>query len=329
MYEPRTIWLACAGIAALYFGYLAVQQTGIIGTSEPTAYLDKLYVDPTTDTTNRIERINRTQCLSMPNRIWPTAGAYVECIAYLAPAKQSAGPTAIVYFHGDVPRDELKPKVMADMRAHFQNLVDDITQHTKIPVFVVGRPGVLGSSGSHINGGQRDESEITNAAVDEIKQRHAVQGFVLAGQSGGARLAAQLLITGRRDIECAVMASGAYGLPRLVNGSNVRTDVWGKPGNRYLVPLHNLSDITRDTQRRLYVVGDPRDSRSPFSNQREWAEELARAGHHAVLLRANAEGKEHHGLSSMALLVASLCAAGKSDQTISEIVAKASADKKP
>jgi hypothetical protein len=146
----------------------------------------------------------------------------------------------------------------------------------------------------------------------------------VAGQSGGARIVAQLLVLGRRDILCAAMASGAYGVPLTRNGGHVRTNIFGDPGRKFLIPLHHADGIAISAERRAFVIGDPRDVRTPFSGQREWAEKLQALGHHAVLLEGAAQDREHHGLGSAALQIAGMCAAAKTDQ---EIAAQVAADR--
>ena len=85
--------------------------------------------------------------------------------------------------------------------------------------------------------------------------------------------------------------------------------------------MHHAESIAFAAARRAFVIGDPRDVRTPFPGQREWAEKMQALGHHAVLLEGAARDPEHHGLSTTALNVAALCAAGKTDQEIAAQVA--------
>jgi hypothetical protein len=112
------------------------------------------------------------------------------------------------------------------------------------------------------------------------------------------------------------MGSGAYGVPLARRGGHITTNIFGEPGRRYLVPLHHADGIASSSDRRAFVIGDPRDERTPFPGQREWAERMQALGHHAVLLEGSAQDPEHHGLSVTALTVAAMCASGKSDQEI-------------
>ncbi len=311
MFDPRFIWMGIAVCVAAYLGYNTLLATGIHNPSEPTAY-----ITVKKGVTTQLVKINRRQCLAKPNRLWARADDYTECIAYLTPRNQPKGSTAVVFFSGDVGAHNLTAKRSANLTQSYQLRAEALARAYTVPVYIVARPGLMGSSGSHILGGQRDESEIIASAVSLLKQRHGLTRLVLGGQSGGARLVAQLLVSGRRDIGCAVMASGAYGVPRVRGGGRRRTDIWGNPGHRYLVPLRAVSGVVQDRRRRLFVVGDPRDKRAPFSEQRQWAEALQRAGHRTRLLEAAGGGKEFHFLTDLGMRLAGLCAAGRSTQSI-------------
>ncbi|MFM1814025.1 MAG: hypothetical protein RLZ98_720 [Pseudomonadota bacterium] len=315
MLDPRIIWIGASALLAAYFGYHSLVSTGTSGPTEHTSYITEK-----DGTQHRLLRIDRGRCLAEPNRLWATAGDYVECIQYVTPPAQPAGTTAVVFFSGDVAAEEVTRQRMEAMQTAYRRRAELVAKGYGVPVYVVGRPGLMGSSGSHILGGQRDESQIIGAALDQLKRRHGLQRLVLGGQSGGARLVAQLLTTRRSDVDCAVMASGAYGIPLVKGGGTRRTNIWGDPGQRYLVPIQNIGSILHDGRRRNFVIGDPRDTRTPFEGQREWALALQQAGHKTILLEAVAGGKEHHFLSEVGIRVAGLCAAGKSDGAISDFV---------
>ena len=87
-----------------------------------------------------------------------------------------------------------------------------IFRRTGLPTLIIARPGTYGSSGNHYRRRQVEEFRALNAAVDAIKARYAIQRFILSGHSGGATAASALLTFGRRDIDCAVLTSGAWGL---------------------------------------------------------------------------------------------------------------------
>jgi hypothetical protein len=316
--DPKRMWYVIAALAAVALGVSFTRNATRQAPGEPVAVVVAAREGAETTT----ETVTRSQCLARSDRLWVALedGA-VQCLAYIASDSAAGGTTAVLYFEGDAPDEDLAPSRMDQMVAAYQRRVTAIQSHFGLPVIVVARTGLMGSSGAHLIGGMRDEGETMSAAVDELKQRYGFRRLALAGQSGGARIVAQLLVLGRRDILCAAMGSGAYGVPLTTGGGRIRTDIFGNPGRKFLVPLQHAEDIASAPERRAFVIGDPRDTRTPFPGQREWAEKLQALGHHAVLLEGAAPDPEHHGLGDVALQVAAMCATGKSDQEIAAQVA--------
>ena len=316
MLDPKRMWYLIAAVAVAAIGLSWMRQGSRQAPAEPVAIV------ATRDGANTVtETLTRSQCLALPSRVWVALEEGAECIAFIASGGGSSASTAVLFFEGDVPDEDMAPARMSKIVAAYQRHVTEAQIRFGLPFIVVARPGVMGSSGFHLIGGLRDEGEAMNAAVDQLKQRFGYQRLALAGQSGGARIVAQLLVLGRRDIACAAMASGAYGVPLAKGGGHISTNILGEPGRRYLVPLHRADRIASAPDRRAFVIGDPRDQRTPFPGQREWAEKMQALGHHAVLLEGTARGPEHHGLSATALQVAAMCASGRSDQEIAAQVA--------
>lgn len=314
MFEPRTIWLMLGAIVAAYAVYATVQPARD-AEGEPYAYLRT-----TTSSGTKTAKLDRDECISATQRIWAVAGGQVVCIAYLMPPEQPPGSTALVFFHGDIPKSRQTADKMDRTRLSYVRRATNIAEQYSIPVYVVARPGVLGSSGLHVIGGVHREHAFIAAAIDELKRRHGIDRIVLGGQSGGARLSAQLVASGRTDIDCAVMASGNYGIPRKKGGGRMSTNIWGTPSRSYFIPLRNVQSVADDTSRRLFVVGDTRDQRTPFDGQREWANALQQAGHNVVLLTAPGGGKENHYLTKEAMQIAAMCATGQDDAHIRRYV---------
>ncbi|RTL65602.1 MAG: hypothetical protein EKK41_20025 [Hyphomicrobiales bacterium] len=312
MLDTKHMWLALAVLAAIVFAidWSRRQPSGPAG--EPVAYITVVE-----DGRPATRGIGRKDCLALPDRVWAATDQGVECIAYLTPESGVSGGAAIIYFEGDVA--DQTPETAAQMVAGYRRIAGQAQERFGLPLIVIGRPGLMGSSGFHLLGGRRDEGEILNEAVDAVKRRFGLNRLILAGQSGGARVIAQLLVLGRTDIACAGMGSGAYGIPQTVSGKT-RTNVFGDPGERYLVPLRMVDRVVPSPERRLFVIGDPLDKRAAFQEQSEWANALIARGHHAKLLDATGSGPEHHGLSTVALYVAGMCASGKSDAEIAAFV---------
>jgi predicted esterase len=178
----------------------------------------------------------------------------------------------------------------------------------------------MGSSGFHLLGGRRDEGLVIDAAVDSLKERLGIRRLALAGQSGGARIIAQLMVIGRRDIACAAMGAGAYDVPRLRGGGTSTTNIFGDPGRRFLVPIRQAGEIPVVPGRRLFVIGDPRDQVAPFSEQKDWADRLTSLGHSVQLIEAKAKDPQFHGMTEKSLIAAGMCMAERNDADIRQAV---------
>lgn len=319
MLDANRIWYVIAAVAVLALGLKLIRQPAPDTPAEPVALMTVKDGSGV-----RTEAITRGQCLTQPRRVWAAVEDGAECIAYVVPEGGMNGETAVVFFEGDASEEDAADEHSRRMLAAYQHRITRAQSQFGLPFIVIGRPGLMGSSGFHLIGGRRDEGEIMSAAIDALKQRYGLRRFALAGQSGGARIVAQLLVLGRRDIVCAAMGSGAYGVPLTKGGGTVRTNIFGEPGRKYLVPMHHADGIFHTADRRAFVIGDPRDQRTPFTGQREWAEKMRSLGHHALLLEAAAQDSEHHGLGATSLHVAGMCASQKGDEQITAFVAAAS-----
>jgi pimeloyl-ACP methyl ester carboxylesterase len=309
----RSVWLG-VGIAALALvGWQAMAPQPAPPT-EAAATLNVIEGDK-----SRIERVTRRDCLQKPDRVWAVVEGGVECLAYVTagfPASGSSTGVAVVYLGGDIPGDRLARANDSGAPIRNRNRAEAIAKRYGVPVVIVGRPGIMGSTGFHMAGGMRDEAQVLGAGLEALKDKLSIRHLALAGQSGGARVIAQLLAMGRRDIACAAMGSGAYGIPRLKGGGTSRTNIFGDPGQRFLVPLREVASIANDPARRSFVIADKQDRISPFDEQKSWSDRLAESGHHVQFIEANATDPEHHGLSTQSIAAASLCARGDSDAEI-------------
>jgi poly(3-hydroxybutyrate) depolymerase len=124
---------------------------------------------------------------------------------------------------------------------------------------------VYGSSGDHNQRRRLRELLVINTAVDAIKSKHGVKAFVLSGQSGGGHIVGSLLSL-RQDIICAVITSGAVAVQQrsLIRGW-AGVDATGY--SDYFDPIDHVAKISRDPGRRIFIIGDPRDTNVPFETQ--------------------------------------------------------------
>ena len=89
---------------------------------------------------------------------------------------------------------------------------------------------------------------------------------------------------------------------------------------RFYSPIEHIAEIPKDGNRRLFVIGDPRDKNTFFAQQRDYAYRVKAAGHHSILLMAPGAGDNKHGVGPIADEVAGLCLQGKSDDEIEKAV---------
>lgn len=311
--NPNTIWAVIGLVAALLlvaksWGYNAPAK-------EPVAMLRVVTPDGVRST-----HVSENECRAAKDRIWVQAAGSVECIAYVAAKSEPPSDTALVFLNGDVPDAELAKEASDDVRQANAKQASNSAQKFGMTVIIVGRPGLMGSTGFHQLGGFAGDADIITHAIDALKTKIGVRRVALAGQSGGSRLIAQILILGRSDVMCAAMGSGAYGVPRLKSGGTISTNIWGQAGRHYMVPLQEIDRMTVEKTRRLFVIGDPADRIAPFAEQRDWFNSLVARNHQALLIETSGGGTDHHGAARAALMAAANCALAKSDSEIAALI---------
>jgi hypothetical protein len=306
-----------ASIAVLSFGTADAQPATWHGLSaeELTQAFppDKIYAGV---------RIKREDCERLKLAVWVEHRYGSECIRYFPSGKIEGASRAVFFFHGDVldGRNPLPGASVNNSVGGKLKEVQGLGGANGVPFIAIARPGVFGSSGAHADRRRPKEFHSLNAAVDAIKARYRIGEIILSGQSGGATAVGALLTMGRTDVACAVASSGGY-------------DVLGRAMHRGVrrigcdTTLHcdsyNVTDFTsgvvQNPARRIFIIGDPLDSNTPFSFQKAFADKLRAAGHDVVVVEATGEGPEHHRLAHMATRAAGWCNAGLPTE---EIVAK-------
>lgn len=184
------------------------------------------------------------------------------------------------------------------------------------PMIFLARPGTYGSEGRHHTlRGRPIEGDLVAAALDALKARYHVGAFVLAGHSGGGTLVAEML-TRRRDIRCAVVSSGAGAFRAYLEAHHLVAA--GAPIDR-LDPITAVGRIPPDPQRRIFVLGDPRETNVFFAGQKLWWQAVADHGHVATLVPLEkATDARHHDLVDFAETAMGLCAGGAPTAAIVE-----------
>lgn len=275
-------------------------------------------------------------CEYYADRVWVAVEGVGDCIAFYPTPGAHGAVKAVVFFEGDIPSSYHRDADKLDAHlARLRSVLEIHARSFRVPFIFVARPGTFGSTGDHRRRREAREYHVLNAALDRIRERLAIGSYVVTGQSGGATAAAAMLVLGRTDIACATPGSGGYDVKglfsaRWADGAGDRSDPGAELIERMVIPLFSVADhvgrIAADPKRRIFVVGDPADKVTPFVYQQQFAERVRAAGHHAVIMRAEGRGSDHHGLAGVALRLAGLCAAGRPD---AEIVAAAGGGARP
>ncbi len=259
----------------------------------------------------------RAACLNSPSFAWVEHAHGQECIRYFAGADIQGTPVVIVQFYGD--RDRVMRQPIEDIRNNTQQTQEGYAaSQTRradgLPVVVMARPGTYGSSGDHRQRRQIKEFYSINAALDVLQERYAIEKLVLLGHSGGATAAAAVLTLGRPNVRCAVLSSGAYSLLTRAEMLRETAGRAPRPGrdttgleNPY-DPLEYVAGIVSDTARHIIILGNARDTVTPFELQQEFAAALKAAGHRVAVEEHPAAEPSYHRLTgNIGIQTAALC----------------------
>jgi pimeloyl-ACP methyl ester carboxylesterase len=262
----------------------------------------------------------RTQCDATAQTLWLNVDGRDFCVRYYLSTAGGEGVRPAVILQGDqLGKFNLKTWTWIDTSDakdvdtnDIVKLTDLFSKLTRTTAIYLARLGLDGTSGTHLARGSQLELDLANAALDALKQRYGFEGFHLAGQSGGSRLAAAL-VWQRHDIGCAVLGSGRY-------------DAFAATGSKD--PAHNLFDTTQHiaqiAQNRaahLYVVSDKADKRVPVAHQSGFVDKLRRAGRQVPQFFVEATDDLRHGVLLYTELVAAGCILDRPEDEIGRALA--------
>jgi hypothetical protein len=215
--------------------------------------------------------ISRNDCAERERQetgIWVETPALGVCMRYYAAGlatKEYGNAVVTAWLNGDVlgPRGENSDKRQKGFGPSEMIAIQrKLSTRFGVPFVFVARPGTYGSAGKHHNmRGRRIEAVLVDATLDALKKRYGVQTWALGGHSGGGTLVAEML-SRRADLKCAVISSGA---PAYRAYLETRGHIQlGAPLNRF-DPYTSLGRIPTDPERRVFVIGDPRERNVPFA----------------------------------------------------------------
>jgi pimeloyl-ACP methyl ester carboxylesterase len=180
------------------------------------------------------------------------------------------------------------------------------------PYIAIGRLGAFGSSGDHRKRRSLLEIRVVIAALDELKVRHGLRRFHLAGQSSGAHTVAGLAQI-RGDVGCAVMAAGVISLKTRARDQGRKIEA----GIKALYdPLDHVAAMQPHPGRRMIVMSDPDDQIVSFRSQREFADRVRAKGLPILHVSADAGTESFHGLHNESQNMAIDCAKDMDDNAL-------------
>jgi len=264
--------------------------------------------------------ITHAQCDATAQTLWLNVHGRDFCVRYYLSTAGGEGLRPVVVLQGDqlgkfsartwtwMDTSEAKDVDTADI----VKIADGFSKLTKTTAIYLARIGVDGTSGTHMSRGSQLELDLTGAALDAIKQRHGFEGFHLAGQSGGSKLAAALVGV-RRDIACAVLGSGRFDAPEAPKSKD--------PAHTFFDTTDHIAQVAQNPSVRLYLVTDKSDKRVPVAQQTGFVDKLRRAGRQVPQFFVEATDDLRHGVLAYTELVTAGCGLGRREKAIARPLA--------
>lgn len=259
--------------------------------------------------------ITRKACAALEAQhtaAWVEVDGRGECLRYYAAGLHPGpNPIAAAWMHGDIMGT--KPTSVGHQEGlGVAAMIDQeraLAERFGIPFLFLARPGAYGSSGRFWTTRHTPrEAALMNALLDVLKARYGVTEWALGGHSAGGTLTAEFLAR-RNDLRCAVISSGAPAYRAYLEARGLQT-VLARPQG-WFDPAGSLDRIPRDPKRRVFVIGDPRETNIPFHTQRGYFDALTARGHAAWLVPLErAPAPRHHNLVDFGETALGLCGSG-------------------
>jgi pimeloyl-ACP methyl ester carboxylesterase len=226
-------------------------------------------------------KVGEAECARLEHAVWVVVDGQGECARYWLSEAGGPGDLPILYMSGDqiVSGPGNMPGPGDDDRtlspAQLQISADNWSKRYGGTYVMLARPGTFGSSGKHGDRRLIREVRIIDAALTALREKHGFLGFHLVGQSGGGHLVASLLPR-RRDIACAVIASGAVSVKTRLKDLGRTIDTTGHK-NPY-DPIDDVQHIQPRKSLRVLMLTDEEDKAVSSNSQKEYADTLDRQG---------------------------------------------------
>jgi dienelactone hydrolase len=258
--------------------------------------------------------VSESQCENLPNAVRVRVDGAGYCVRYWMSTAGGSKDEAVVYIHGDLG-DAKTPGQLNRYSAFMTDgrMQREVQRWSRVyggPYIAIGRLGAFGSSGDHRKRRSLLEIRVVIAALDELKVRHGLRRFHLAGQSGGAHTVAGLAQM-RTDVGCAVMAAGVISVKTRARDQGRKIEA----GALY-DPLDHVATMQPQPGRRMIVMSDPDDQIVSFRSQREFADRVRAKGLPILHVSADAGTEIFHGLHNESQNMAIDCAKDMDDNAL-------------
>ena len=246
---------------------------------------------------------------------------WAECLSLLVIGRSEEVHTAIIFVGGDVPADRQPPTPeMLHTFAERSGAIS-VSRDEHMPVIILGRPGLYGSTGNHQYRHRPMEYGLVARAIELLVQRFELVRVALVGHSGGSSAIMGALSLGAKEGDCVVVASGNYAIAYTTvrKYENAAKPVSGEQKQalqRHIFNHHTSLTGIIHSPRRIFLVGDITDQFAPFLQQVRYAESLETAGHPVRLIEARAPNGDGHTFINMSLEAAAHCLKGEDDARI-------------
>jgi dienelactone hydrolase len=241
-----------------------------------------------------------------PGRVRVEVDGRADVLAFYGAAPAGVPTDPVIFLRGDVveKRDTgivAIESYIATTPYDVQALAEQLCASFARPFVHLARPGILGSSGRHLDRRRSREVALVDMALTRLKAHFGWHCLNLVGQSGGGHLVAAL-IARRADIGCAVIASGNTAVAQRNREYGWTTDITGHAD--FLDPIDHVAEVARHPPEQIIVLTDPNDRRVSALVQTAYVEALRRAGVAVDHRFLSAAGELRHDLQLPGILAA-------------------------
>ena len=241
-----------------------------------------------------------------PGRVRVVVDGKVDVLAFYGAAPEGVVADPVIFLRGDAveKRDNgvvANERYITTTAYDVQALAEQLCASFARPFIHLARPGILGSTGHHLDRRRPREVALVDMALTRLKAHFRWRQLNLVGQSGGGHLVAAL-IARRTDVNCAVITSGNTAVAQRNREKGWTTDITGHAD--FFDPIDHVAEVARRPPEKIIVLTDPFDKLVSASVQTAYVEALRRVGVVVDHRFMPAMGKDSHDLHLPGILAA-------------------------